>query len=43
VRRADHLAVLYDHGSDRDVIVLERARGFAQGKAHEVLVAWEEM
>ena len=34
---------LADDGSDRDVVVLERARGLPQREAHEVLVPGKEV
>ena len=40
---ADHLAVAHDDRADRDVVVLGCALGLAEGEAHEVLVAWEEV
>ena len=43
VARADDLAVVDDHGPDRNVVVLGRALGLAQGEAHEVLVTGEEV
>ena len=42
VAGGDDLAVLDDHGADRDVIVVERAHRLAQREAHEVLVARKE-
>ena len=38
----DHLAVVDDHRADRDVVVVQRALGLAQGQAHEVVVAGNE-
>jgi len=42
VRRRQQLAVAHDDRADRHVLVGRRLFGLAQGKAHEVLVAWEE-
>ncbi len=43
VARADDLALVDHNRADRHVVVLERAFGLAQGEAHEVFVAGEEM
>ena len=39
---SDHLAILYDHRPDRDVVVLERSLCLPQRQPHEVLVSGEE-